>query len=173
MAEAHEIAVGRQHQQLALAIWLVGRAVYIVGRETVELGFQLRIKGIDVFNVEVVTEAAVARDEGIPLARFEDAESAAVPLDVGVPGHAERRGKAQQTGEKIHRGVEIRHVHERGDLEELSRHGSDHAPPTGWCASAERKAGTPTTCKKKAPISRTFFRGLEGIEAFRTPKSSP
>jgi hypothetical protein len=99
---------------------------------------------------------------GIPLARFEDAEAAAVPFDVGVPGHAERRGKAQQTGEEIHRGVEIRHVHERGDLEELSRHGSDHCTPDRVVRKCGTQGRDADDVQKESPDLTDLFQGSGG-----------
>src|ERR1700678_743340 len=87
LAEDEEIAVGCGHHELALAVGLIdGAAGGYAG--CVEFGLELREDGGNVFDVNVIHEAAVAGWDFFPgrLRGAQDAYGCVLALDVGVDG---------------------------------------------------------------------------------------
>ena len=120
MAEGDDVAVRRENEQLALAIVFVGGAMHIARRQHVELRLQLRIKRIHVFYVNVMSEAAIARDELVARPGLQQAEAYGFAVHVGIigAGHPPNR-EAEQIAEKRNRGLNVRYNEEGSDLCEI------------------------------------------------------
>src|SRR5207342_887722 len=78
LSESDEVAIRREHQEFALAVGFVGGAMHVAGREAVECRLEFGVQRIDVAHVDVIAEAPVARQHRVALARFEDADAAAL-----------------------------------------------------------------------------------------------
>ena len=113
--------IGREHQQLALAVGFVGRPMHIALRQRVELRFEFRVQAIDIAHVEVITETPIAGNQWVPLAFFEDAHPAALALDVRIPRLPIQQLEAEDVDEEVDRRPDIGDMHERRDLQEVHR----------------------------------------------------
>ena len=129
MAEGEEVAVGSEDEEFALAVGFVGWAVNVGLGKSVELGFEFGVEGVDVADVDVVSEAAIAGRRGFGSVHFADANADGFAMEVGVVVGAEEDFEAEDVGEEMDGAVEVVDDDEGRDLDEV---GFGHVEGAGF-----------------------------------------
>src|SRR5580700_9311718 len=152
LSKREQISVRREHQQLALAVRLVGRTVHVAFGQGVELWFQFRVELINVANVNVIRESAGAGRRGVLAGLLPDAEARGFAVHISVVGVAHECFEAQDVGEEIHSAIDVFDDHEWRDLDEIG-HGCSPAGRLAYLArmSAVAAPNSKTKSEAKAP----------------------
>jgi len=124
LAEGDEVAVGSEDEEFALAVGLVGGTVDVSFGESVEFGFEFGVERVDVANVDVVGEAAIAGRGGFGTVHFENAHADSFAMEVGVIVGVDERLEAENVGEEFDGAFEVVDDHEGRDLDEVGHDAS-------------------------------------------------
>jgi hypothetical protein len=127
LAEGDEVAVGSEDQEFALAVGLVGGTMDVGFGESVELGFEFGVERVDVADIDVIGEAAIAGRRAFRAVHFEDANAGGFAMEVGVVVGVDERLEAEDVGEEFHGALKVVDDHKGRDLDEVGRHGTADA----------------------------------------------
>jgi hypothetical protein len=126
LSKGKYVAVWREHQQFALPVTLIHRAIHIARGQCIELRFQFSMEFIYVANVNVIREAASSGRRRVLAGLLPNSEAHGFAVHIGIVGETQDCFEAQDVSEKLHGAIEVFDDHEWRDLDEI-RHGCSPA----------------------------------------------